>query len=97
VLWIGIVLIPIRIRDPNFLVDTDPDPDWHQNDADPHADPNLSFTHVGKYEFLTFSHSLAISQFYLLICLKDVIILSILDSILKLWKNSSSTFSYAWH
>jgi hypothetical protein len=26
----------------------DPDPDWHQNNADPHADPTVSFTHVGK-------------------------------------------------
>jgi hypothetical protein len=26
--------------DPNFHVDANPDPpDWHQNDADPHADP----------------------------------------------------------
>ncbi len=33
---------------PNFLVDLDPDPDWHQNDASPHADPTPSFTHVGK-------------------------------------------------
>jgi hypothetical protein len=24
---------------PNFHVDADPDPDWHQNEADPHADP----------------------------------------------------------
>jgi hypothetical protein len=34
--------------DPNFQVDADPDTDWHQNDADPHADPTPSFTHVGK-------------------------------------------------
>jgi hypothetical protein len=41
--------------DPNFHVDVDPDPDpdpdWHQNDADPHADPSLSVTHVGKCDF----------------------------------------------
>jgi hypothetical protein len=45
-----------RFADPdpylNFHVDADPDldlhPDWHLNDADPHADPTLSFTHVGK-------------------------------------------------
>jgi hypothetical protein len=32
--------------DPNFHVGADPDsdPDWYQNDANPHADP----THVGK-------------------------------------------------
>ncbi len=40
----------IRNPDPNFHVDADPDadPDWHQNNADPHADPTKSFTHVGK-------------------------------------------------
>jgi hypothetical protein len=27
-------------------VDADPDPDLHQNEADPHAVPNPSFTHV---------------------------------------------------
>jgi hypothetical protein len=26
----------------------DPDPDWHQNDDDPHTDPTQRFTHVGK-------------------------------------------------
>ncbi len=38
--------------DPNFHVDAVPDPypDWHQNYADPHSDPTLSFTHVGKSE-----------------------------------------------
>ncbi len=30
--------------------DLDPDPDWHENDADPNADPSLSFTHTGKLE-----------------------------------------------
>jgi hypothetical protein len=29
--------------DPNFHVDADPDPDWHQNNADPHADPIPNF------------------------------------------------------
>ncbi len=43
--------------DTNFYVDADQDrdpdadPDWHQNDADPHADPTLSFTHVGKSDY----------------------------------------------
>jgi hypothetical protein len=27
--------------DPNFHVYADPDPDWHQNDADPHNFPVL--------------------------------------------------------
>jgi hypothetical protein len=37
--------------DPNFHVATapDPDPDWHQNDADPH--PTSSLIHVGKSEY----------------------------------------------
>jgi hypothetical protein len=40
--------------DPNFHVD----PDWHQNDADPHADPTGSFARVGKKgEKITFMHS----------------------------------------
>lgn len=34
--------------DPNFHFDAGPDPDWHQNDAKPHADPTPTFTHVGK-------------------------------------------------
>ncbi len=33
-------------------LDPDPSPDWHQNDAEPHADPTLSFTHVEKSHFL---------------------------------------------
>ncbi len=58
VLWIGIVLMPIRIRlffhldaDPH----PDPDPDWRQNNADSHADPTSSFTQVrklGKFFYL---------------------------------------------
>ncbi len=28
----------------------DPDSDWHQNDADPHADPTQSFTHAEKWD-----------------------------------------------
>jgi hypothetical protein len=44
----------------HFDVDTDPypDPDRHQNDADPHADLTPSFSHVGKSEknvLLTFT------------------------------------------
>jgi hypothetical protein len=36
--------------DPNFRVDADldPDPDCHQNNADPHSKSTTSFTHVGK-------------------------------------------------
>ncbi len=74
--------------DPNFHVDTDPDPDtnWHQNDADPRADPTPSFTY-GMLEkenlnFFTFSHSFARLQcFIFLISVKGVIILSFLNSI----------------
>jgi hypothetical protein len=32
----------------HFDADPDLDPDWHQNNADPHADPTPSFAHVGK-------------------------------------------------
>ncbi len=31
-----------------FDADPDPDPILYQNNADPHADPTRSFTHVGK-------------------------------------------------
>ncbi len=30
--------------DPNFHFDADQDPDWDQNDADPHADPTKFYT-----------------------------------------------------
>jgi hypothetical protein len=41
-----------------------PNPDfWHQNNADPHADPTPSFTHNGKiWIFSPFSHSIATLQ-----------------------------------
>ncbi len=63
VLWIGMVLIPIRIRIRIFHVvaDTDPDPDWHQNDADPHADSSPSLHMLENKIFkITFSHSIVI-------------------------------------
>jgi hypothetical protein len=31
-----------------FHFDGDPDPDWQQNNTDPHAEPTPRFTHVGK-------------------------------------------------
>jgi hypothetical protein len=40
--------------DPTFHFDADPapdsdqDPDWHQNNADPHVNPTPSFAHAGK-------------------------------------------------
>jgi hypothetical protein len=61
---------------PNFQFDADPDPDsnWHQNDADPNADPTLRFTHIAKTYFFTIS---CLQCFILLISVKDVIIFSI--------------------
>ncbi len=42
-------------RDPKVYFDGDPaDPDWHQNDADLHADPTPTFTHVGKSKKINF-------------------------------------------
>jgi hypothetical protein len=38
------------VTDPISLVYADPD--WHQNNADPHADPAPSFTHDEKSELL---------------------------------------------
>jgi hypothetical protein len=34
--------------------DPDPNPERRQNDADPHVDPTVSFTHVGKSEFFAY-------------------------------------------
>jgi hypothetical protein len=51
VVWIGIVSMPDP--DPNFHVDADPDTDWHQNDADPPADPTPYVTcRALKYSFI---------------------------------------------
>jgi hypothetical protein len=74
--------------DPNFHVDADPDlnPYRHKYDTDPHADLTPYLTHVGKSYFQKyFSHSLPVTCFTFLISVKDVIMLSILDSILKLF------------
>ncbi len=63
--------------DPNFHVDanSDPDQDWHQNYADPQADPTISFILVGNPNCFTFNHSFAILQcFICLISVKDFII-----------------------
>ncbi len=40
----------------NFHVDADQDldPDWHQNNGDPQADPIPNFTQVEKSEFLKY-------------------------------------------
>ncbi len=45
----------------NFDADPDLDPERHQNDAGPHADPAPSFTHAGIPEIrvLTYIHSSA--------------------------------------
>jgi hypothetical protein len=70
-LWIGISLIPIRIR----ILDADADPNWYRNDTDPHADPTRIFTHVGQlFGSVTVIHN---------VCVKVVMIFSNLDSIWK--------------
>ncbi len=43
--------------DPNLYVNADPDPNWHQNEADPHAYPTQSLQMLEKKN--TFSHSIA--------------------------------------
>jgi hypothetical protein len=71
---------------PNFHVyaNPDPDPDWHQSDADPHADPTTSFNYVGKSDFFTFGHSITnLKCFLFLISVKYIVIFNILDSMLK--------------
>ncbi len=54
-----------RLPDPGFF-DAEPDPDWHQNNADPHGDPTPGFTQVGQwcniFLFFTFIHSNACLQ-----------------------------------
>ena len=44
------------LKDQRNDYDPDPDPDseWHQNDADPHADCIPSFTHVENQNFCNF-------------------------------------------
>jgi hypothetical protein len=47
----------IRIRISIFGADTDPE--WHQNDADPHADPTPNFKEIrkqGEKNLFFFSH-----------------------------------------
>jgi hypothetical protein len=92
-------------QDPDFHVDADPepDPDWYKNNpADRRADPSKFLT-LEKPIFLLLlylSHSFASLQcFIFLISVKYVIILSNLNSILKICekKYSLSTFSYAWN
>jgi hypothetical protein len=48
-------------------VDANPDTDWHQKDADPHADPTPSSTHTGKSECFNYFLSLhcQFTMFYL--------------------------------
>ncbi len=42
--------------DHNFHCNAGPDPDWHQNEADPHADLIQCFAHIRKSElFFTFT------------------------------------------
>ncbi len=45
---------------PNFHFYADPDPDWHQNDADSHADRTPSFTHVNRINFLLLASALPV-------------------------------------
>ncbi len=68
---------------PNFH--SDADPDWHKNDADPHADPIPSFILLENLKFcFTFSHNTARLQwFIILFSVNGVLIFSILNSILK--------------
>jgi hypothetical protein len=66
VLWIGIKTIQIRIRISHVDAETDPDPDRHQNNADPHADPTPKFYTWWKIRFLYFwSQHCHFRMFYL--------------------------------
>jgi hypothetical protein len=88
----------------NFSVNADPDPnmDLHQNDADPLRILPLALHMLKNPIFFTYSRSFSNLQFFtFLIIFKDVIILSILDSILKFCGkrytvSGLSIFAYAW-
>jgi hypothetical protein len=59
---------------------SDPDPDRHQHDADPYADPTPSFTHVEKsYCLLLVTALQNVLSYSSLYSVKDVIILSIFE------------------
>jgi hypothetical protein len=49
--------------DPNFHFDSDPDPDWHHNDVDSHANHTQIFTHVGKQSQRKFTFFTAMSVY----------------------------------
>ncbi len=49
----------------NFDAIPDPDPDLHQNDAIPHADPTPSFTHIEKSIFLLLVTALPVHSVYI--------------------------------
>jgi hypothetical protein len=40
---------------PTFHCDADPDPDWYENSAEPHADPTQCFTRQSQYTMFLFS------------------------------------------
>jgi hypothetical protein len=90
--YITVCILPIHVvdrhrfdaaPDPTFHFDSDPDLDWHQNNADPHADPIISFTQVGKLGiFFTLIQSNASLQ-DLLFFTRQWKIVNILGSILK--------------
>ncbi len=66
--------------------DPDSDPDWRQNDADPHADPTSSCTQVDKPEYFFIIFSCGISsllRFIFLTSVKYAIIFSIFHRILE--------------
>jgi hypothetical protein len=61
--------------------DADPDPDFHV-DADPHADPTTSFTHVEKSEY--FNHCISsLKCFVFLISDVSECFFPFMDTILK--------------
>jgi hypothetical protein len=81
--------------DPNFLVEADPvpDPDLHQNDANPRADPTPSFHMLENQDYKkTFSLSHIIAGFQCSIFsirIRCVINFSNLNSIEILWNKFS--------
>ncbi len=73
--------------------DADPDPDLHQNYADPHADPAPSVTHVGKcYFFLLLVTAL---QVYNVLRVSSVSNFKYLRQLIEiLWKKYTVVYKY---
>ncbi len=66
-MWISIVFDAEPYSNFHFDADPDPDSDWHKNDANPFADSKKVLHMLENHiSFLTFCHSIAGLQFFIL-------------------------------